>query len=150
MKSNVKTVSRPILAYAAAMWLACGLVASNAQAGDERSETVKFADLNLSSPEGVEALYGRIHAAARRVCESARGGAGRYRALHEEDRGRGNRQGERPIADRVLPEEDRKPAANDYRESMKWLQGSGQRPRSDPFSSATGRLPDVSRRYDLL
>ena len=42
MKSNVKTINRPILAYAAAMWLACGLVASNAHAGDEaRSETVK-------------------------------------------------------------------------------------------------------------
>ena len=74
MKSNVKTINRPILAYAAAMWLACGLVASNAHAGDEvRSETVKFADLNLSSPEGVEALYGRIHAAARRVCDQPAG-----------------------------------------------------------------------------
>jgi len=74
MKSNVKTVSRPILGYAAAMWLACGLVASNAHAGEEAySETVKFADLNLSSPEGVEALYGRIHAAARRVCDQPAG-----------------------------------------------------------------------------
>jgi UrcA family protein len=74
MKSNVKTVNRLILAYAAAMWLACGLVASNAHAGDEASsETVKFADLNLSSPEGVEALYGRIHAAARRVCAQPAG-----------------------------------------------------------------------------
>jgi UrcA family protein len=74
MKSNVKTINRPILAYAAAMWLACGLVASNAHAGDEaRSETVKFADLDLSSPAGVEALYGRIHAAARRVCDQPPG-----------------------------------------------------------------------------
>jgi UrcA family protein len=75
MKSNVKTVNRHILGYAAAMWLACGLVASNAHAGDQvRSETVKFADLNLSSPAGVEALYGRIHAAARRVCDQPAGG----------------------------------------------------------------------------
>jgi UrcA family protein len=74
MKSNVKTVNRPILAYAAAMWLACGLVASSAHAGDEaRSETVKFADLNLSSAAGVEALYGRIHEAARRVCDQPAG-----------------------------------------------------------------------------
>jgi len=74
MKSNVKTVNRPILAYAAAMWLACGLAASHAHAGDEaRSETVKFADLNLSSAQGVEALYGRIHAAARRVCDQPAG-----------------------------------------------------------------------------
>jgi UrcA family protein len=73
MKSNVKTINRPILGYAAAMWLACGFVASNARAGDEHSETVKFADLNLSSAEGVEALYGRIHAAARRVCDQPAG-----------------------------------------------------------------------------
>jgi UrcA family protein len=68
MKSNVKTVNRGILGYAAAMALACVLVASNAHAGDDRSETVKFADLNLSSQAGVEALYERIHSAARRVC----------------------------------------------------------------------------------
>jgi UrcA family protein len=73
MKSNAKTVNRPIFTYAAAMWLACGLVASNAHAGDERSETVKFSDLNLSSPAGVETLYGRIHAAVRRVCDQPAG-----------------------------------------------------------------------------
>ena len=73
MKSNVKTVNRPILAYAAAMWLACGLVAATAHADEVRSETVKFADLNLSSPQGVEALYVRIHAAARRVCDQPAG-----------------------------------------------------------------------------
>jgi UrcA family protein len=73
MKSKFQTVDRPILAYAAALWLACGLVASNVHAGDSRSETVKFADLNLSSPAGVEALYGRIHAAAWRVCEQPAG-----------------------------------------------------------------------------
>jgi UrcA family protein len=73
MKSSVKTVNRSILGYAAAMALACVLVASNAHAGDDRSETVKFADLNLSSPAGVEALYERIHAAVRRVCEQPAG-----------------------------------------------------------------------------
>jgi len=41
------------------MSLACALVASNAYADDQvRSETVKFADLNLGTPAGVEALYG--------------------------------------------------------------------------------------------
>ena len=73
MKSNVKTVNRGILGYAAAMALACVLVAANAHAGDDRSETVKFADLNLSSQAGVEALYERIHSAARRVCEQPAG-----------------------------------------------------------------------------
>jgi len=70
MNSNVKTANRTILGYAAAMALACVLVASNAHAGDDpRSETVKFADLNVGTQAGVETLYGRIHAAAWRVCE---------------------------------------------------------------------------------
>jgi len=73
MNSKVKSDNRTIVAYAAALWLACGLAMSSAQAGDSRSETVKFADLNLSSQAGVEALYGRIHAAARRVCEQPAG-----------------------------------------------------------------------------
>lgn len=73
MKTDVKTVNRHVLGYAAALWLACGLVASNAHANDARSETVKFADLNLGSTEGVAALYGRIHAAAKRVCEQPAG-----------------------------------------------------------------------------
>ena len=76
MNSNVKTANRTIVGYAAAMALACVLAASNAHAGDQvRSETVKFADLNLGSPAGVEALYGRIHAAARRVCDQPAGEA---------------------------------------------------------------------------
>ncbi|HZO23085.1 MAG TPA: UrcA family protein [Steroidobacteraceae bacterium] len=70
MSSNVKSDKRRILGYAAAMWLACTLVAFNANADDGvRSETVKFADLNLDTPAGVEALYRRIHAAAQRVCD---------------------------------------------------------------------------------
>lgn len=73
MKANAKSLSRPILAYAAVMWLGCGLIASNAHAGDARSETVKFADLNLNSSAGVETLYGRIHAAARHVCGQSAG-----------------------------------------------------------------------------
>lgn len=70
MNSNVKTPNRTIRAYAIAMWLACTLVVSSAHAGDEvRSEKVKFADLNLNSLAGVEALYTRLHAAALRVCD---------------------------------------------------------------------------------
>src|SRR5262249_5603678 len=69
MNSNVKTLNATILGYAAAMALACVLVASNAPAGEQiRSETVKFADLDLSTSAGVEALYARIHKAARHVC----------------------------------------------------------------------------------
>jgi len=69
MNSNIKTDNRTILGYAMAMLLACVLVASNAQAGDPpRSETVKFADLDLATSAGVESLYERIHRAAGRVC----------------------------------------------------------------------------------
>ena len=74
MNSNVKTANRSILGYTSAMLLACVLVAFNARAGDRGpSETVKFADLNLGSQAGVEALYQRIHAAAWRVCRQPAG-----------------------------------------------------------------------------
>jgi UrcA family protein len=73
MNSIAKVAHRSTLVYATAMWLTCVLVAFNAHAGDSRSETVKFADLNLGSQAGVETLYGRIHAAARRVCDQPAG-----------------------------------------------------------------------------
>ena len=73
MNSRVKTENRNTRVYTIALWLACALVAVNAHAGDVRSETIKFADLNLGSPSGVEALYLRIHAAARRVCSQPTG-----------------------------------------------------------------------------
>jgi UrcA family protein len=69
MNSNAKIAKRTVPAYATALWLACGLVASNAHADEIRSQTVKFADLNIGTPAGAEALYGRIHAAARCVCD---------------------------------------------------------------------------------
>ncbi len=70
MNSNIKADHRTLRACAIAMWLTGTLIASSAYAADEvRSEKVKFADLNLNAPAGVEALYGRIHAAARRVCD---------------------------------------------------------------------------------
>jgi UrcA family protein len=74
MNSNVKCVNRTTLGYAVAMALASVLVASNAHADEPvRSETVKFADLDLGTSAGVEALYTRIHAAARRVCDQLAG-----------------------------------------------------------------------------
>jgi UrcA family protein len=73
MRSN-QTINRAFLAHSAAMLLACVLVASNALADEQvRSETVKFQDLNVSSPAGVETLYSRIHSAARRVCTPPEG-----------------------------------------------------------------------------
>jgi UrcA family protein len=54
------------------MLLACVLVVSNAFADEQvRTETVKFQDLNVSTSAGVETLYNRIHAAAKRVCISS-------------------------------------------------------------------------------
>ena len=74
MNSNVKSYDRVTFGYAAAACLTCVLLAFNVHAADQvRSETVKFADLNLDTPAGVETLYGRIHAAARRVCQQPAG-----------------------------------------------------------------------------
>lgn len=69
MKSNLKTVNHVAVAFSTAMLLACAVIASSAFADDQfRSETVKFADLNVNTPAGAEALYKRIHWAAGRVC----------------------------------------------------------------------------------
>ena len=71
MNSSVKIANRIPLAIPAAMLLACIWAASTAFAGEQvRSETVKFPDLNVSTSEGVQALYGRIHAAAWHVCST--------------------------------------------------------------------------------
>jgi UrcA family protein len=80
MNSIVKTANRTIIAYSTAVWLACVLVASNAYADDVRSETVKFAELDVNKPAGVEALYSRIHAAALRVCAQPAGEAAAIRS----------------------------------------------------------------------
>jgi UrcA family protein len=67
MNSIFKT-RRP-LALAAAMVLTTAWGTSSAMADEPlRTETVKFSDLNVDSPAGAQALYGRIHAAAKRVC----------------------------------------------------------------------------------
>ena len=69
MNSNIKTPNRIALALSTAMLLTGVWAASNAFADEQvRSETVKFKDLNVDTPQGVQALYGRIHAAAKRVC----------------------------------------------------------------------------------
>ena len=69
MNSSVKTINKAFLAYSTAMLLSCVLVGSSAFAADQiRTETVKFQDLNVATPAGAEALYVRIHSAARRVC----------------------------------------------------------------------------------
>ena len=69
MSSNIQTTNKACRAYSTAMLLACVLVVSNAFANEQfRTETVKFQDLNVTTSAGVEALYNRIHASAKRVC----------------------------------------------------------------------------------
>jgi UrcA family protein len=51
---------------------ALGALAAPVQAteqDDPPTRTVRFGDLNLASPAGAKALYGRIRLAAHRVCE---------------------------------------------------------------------------------
>ena len=72
MNANVQTTTRTLLAYATAMLLASVLVVPNAPAEEQpRSETVKFQDLNVSTPAGAQAAYNRILAAANRLCAHA-------------------------------------------------------------------------------
>ena len=72
MNSNVKIANRIPGALSAAMLLTCVWAFSSASADEQvRSETVKFQDLNVNSSQGVQALYGRIHSAAERVCSES-------------------------------------------------------------------------------
>lgn len=71
---NTNTVSahlRGLIAAAVLGTLAAGFTGVSAAAGnsDVRSETVHFADLNLSTPQGAAALYRRIKWAAQDVCQ---------------------------------------------------------------------------------
>src|SRR5215831_2213807 len=69
MKSTVKTIDRMPLALSTAMLLACVWAASPALAEEaQKSQTVKFQDLDVNTREGVQTLYRRIHAAAWHVC----------------------------------------------------------------------------------
>lgn len=71
MNSNIQTANRIALAVPTAMLLACAWVASSAFAEEPRTEVVKFQDLNVNTEAGVQALYGRIHSAAKRVCSES-------------------------------------------------------------------------------
>ena len=77
MNSNIKTP----LVLAAALLLT-GVWGASSAFGDEevRSEKVKFQDLNVNTPEGVQALYTRIHTAAKRVCSDSDPVCGQPRA----------------------------------------------------------------------
>ena len=72
MNSNAKADSRTFLVLSTAMLLASVSIASTAFADDQfRTETVKFQDVSVNTPAGVQALYSRIHTAAQRVCSES-------------------------------------------------------------------------------
>lgn len=71
MNSTIQSANRLALIVPTALLLACSWVATSARAEEPRSEVVKFQDLNVNSEAGVQALYGRIHAAAKRVCSDS-------------------------------------------------------------------------------
>jgi UrcA family protein len=69
MNAKLKIHHPVFVACAAAIALTCASLTSNAYTEYRgRTETVKFADLDLSTQDGAAALYDRIHAAARHVC----------------------------------------------------------------------------------
>lgn len=70
---NRFNVIRHVLTAAVVGTLVSGFAFPAAAADDTgvRSITVKFADLNVSSPEGAAALYARIRSAAKSVCSPA-------------------------------------------------------------------------------
>jgi len=72
MNSKAKACTTFLVAPSIAVLLASVLSLPCAVAGEpgnqSSSETVSVRDLNVDTPAGVEALYGRIRAAATRVC----------------------------------------------------------------------------------
>jgi UrcA family protein len=72
MNTNVQTFFRPAALLLCGAMIVCGGLSTTARAADDGvpKETVRFADLNISTPEGAKVLYGRIERAARRVCSS--------------------------------------------------------------------------------
>jgi UrcA family protein len=67
MKFNIKTRHT---AFVACSLLACTLFSSAFGGEPVRSETVKFHDVNVGTPAGVQVLYQRIHSAALSVCSA--------------------------------------------------------------------------------
>ena len=59
----------------------CGSFSAAADLGDPPHVTVRFADLNLSSPQGATVLYRRLESAASLVCETSDPGDGPFHSL---------------------------------------------------------------------
>ena len=66
---NTHAEDKRFIRCASALLIASTLYCASLFAAEPTaSETVRFQDLNLNSAAGIEALYARIHAGARRVC----------------------------------------------------------------------------------
>ena len=71
MKTLIAATNLPRLVIAAVLGplaFGCAAVCIAGDHGDVPHATVKFGDLNLSTPDGAAALYGRIKVAAYDVC----------------------------------------------------------------------------------
>ena len=66
----MKTSARSAVILSAALLLgwSSATLAAPARVGELATKTVKFADLDIATADGAQALYGRIAAAARAVC----------------------------------------------------------------------------------
>jgi UrcA family protein len=72
-RSDMRHLS--ILAFAVVA--ACSLTVSHAQdSTSPRTETVRYADLDLNNPEGAVTLFRRLHTAAADVCTQPADGTG--------------------------------------------------------------------------
>jgi UrcA family protein len=74
-----KVIGKYALAIAAFSAVGAVSLGSNAQAAEQSAGvptvTVRYADLNLNTAEGVEALYARLQAAAKKACSQHEGRA---------------------------------------------------------------------------
>jgi UrcA family protein len=64
-------MNRKLVALAATGFAVVGSTAIAAPHTESRAATVNYADLDLESAAGVEALYARIRSAAKKVCGTA-------------------------------------------------------------------------------
>jgi UrcA family protein len=68
MEAQMKTTARLVLAFSTLMLLAGPAAHAADRVGDVPTKTVSYRDLDLSTAQGAQALYGRIESAAREVC----------------------------------------------------------------------------------
>jgi UrcA family protein len=68
MLKAIATLAPAVAALGALISGSVGMAAETQSRADIPSVTVRYTDLDLNTPAGVEALYGRLRAASRAVC----------------------------------------------------------------------------------